>query len=99
MNDAINKIIKDLEEPIKILNKINLERLKNIKRNINYIINNNIVDEKIIESVFDNLLDLIYFYGEELNQIYFDFLNYYECINKEACNEYKKLYLDIVNEE
>lgn len=98
MNGIVNKIIKDIKDPILYLNNSNLKRLTNLKYIINYILNNNIINKKIIENILDDLLDLTYCYGEELNELYFSFLNYYEKIDKEASHDYKKFYLEILKE-
>lgn len=95
--EIINKMVKKLEEPINNLNVINIEKLKQIKNNINLIVKYNIKDEKIIESIFDILLDLTYFYDDELNEVYFNFLDYYKNIDKESTEDYKKYYLYILN--
>lgn len=89
----------ELQEYLILLNEINYTELNKVRDEILYIINNNIIDENIIEHIFDRLLDLVYWYGDELNELYFKFLDYYKIINNEASKDYKLHYLEICNKE
>lgn len=94
-------IDKELEEIKSLgldLQKIQKEKLNYEKDNVLNIINNKIEDEREILLTFDNLLDLAYWYGEEIKEIYYKLLDYYKNINIVASNDYKKYYLQIIEE-
>jgi len=95
----MDEIIKSLQEPILELKKIGLEELKSVKVKIDYIIENNIKDENIIEHILDELLNLSYIFGSEIEDVYNNLTDYYKTIDIESSYEYKKYYLSIINEE
>ena len=81
------------------LNNIQLTQLNFLRDELNYIINNNIKDEKKIEKTFDMLVDLLYWFGEEIEDLYFELVNYSKNINIDIANDYEKIYTEIINEE
>lgn len=94
MNDLPQDLITMLDE----LNILQNKELKKVKKQITDIISNNIIDEKLIENTFDRLLDLTYFFGNDMSDIYYTFLDYYSCINLEASNDYETFYLEIIGD-
>ena len=58
------------------LNNMQLTQLNFLRDEVNYIINNNIKDEKKIEKTFDMLVDLLYWFGEEIENLYYKLVNY-----------------------
>ena len=94
-----DKLINDLKEPMAELNNMQLTQLNFLRDEVNYIINNNIKDEKKIEKTFDMLVDLLYWFGEEIEDLYFELVNYSKKINIDIANDYEKIYNEIVNEE
>ena len=70
-----------------------------LRDEVNYIINNNIKDEKKIEKTFDMLVDLLYWFGEEIEDLFFGLVNYSKKINIDIANDYEKIYIEIINEE
>ena len=99
LKNPIDKLINDLKEPMAELNNIQLTQLNFLRDELNYIINNNIKDEKRIEKTFDMLVDLLYWFGEELEDLYFELVNYSKKINIDIANDYEKIYTEIINEE
>ena len=81
------------------LNNMQLTQLDFLRDEVNYIINNNIKDEKKIEKTFDMLVDLLYWFGEEIENLYFKLVNYSKKINMDIANDYEKIYTEIINEE
>ena len=98
-DDAVNELINELKEPMAELNNMQLRQLEFIKNDINYIINNNIKNEKKLEKTFDMLVDLLYWFGEEIEDLYFEFVKYVKKINIDMASDYQKIYNEIINEE
>lgn len=99
LKDSIDKLINDLKEPMAELNSMQLTKLNFLRDELNYIINNNIKDEKKIEKTFDMLVDLLYWFGEEIEDLYFELVEYSKKINIDIANDYEKIYIEIINEE
>ncbi len=98
-SEVIDELVETLKEPMQKLNKMQEIQLNFLIGEVKNIINNDIKDEQRIEKVFDMLLDLTYWYGDDIKTIYYDLLKYYEKINLNASKEYEKFYLEIINEE
>lgn len=99
LKNPIDKLINDLKEPMAELNNMQLTQLNFLRDEVNYIINNNIKDEKKIEKTFDMFVDLLYWFGEEIEDIYFGFVKYVKKINIDIANDYERIYNEIINEE
>ena len=99
LKNPMYKLINDLKEPMAELNNMQLTQLNILRDEVNYIINNNIKDEKKIEKTFDMLVDLLYWFGEEIEDLYFKLVNYSKKINIDIANDYEKIYTEIINEE
>ena len=99
LKNPIDKLINDLKEPMAELNNIQLTQLNFLRDELNYIINNNIKDEKKIEKTFDMLVDLLYWFGEEIEDLYFELVEYYRKIDLDVANDYERFYNEIINEE
>ena len=99
LKNPIDRLINDLKEPMTELNNMQLTQLNFLRDEVNYIINNNIKDEKKIEKTFDMLVDLLYWFGEEIEDLYFKLVNYSKKINIDIANDYEKIYTEIINEE
>ena len=99
LKNPIDRLINDLKEPMTELNNMQLTQLNFLRDEVNYIINNNIKDEKKIEKTFDMLVDLLYWFGEEIEDLYFELVNYSKKINIDIANDYEKIYTEIINEE
>ena len=94
-----NKEIRNIKKIIMKVLKNNALVLKETAINVNYIINDNIKDKKIIEHNLDILLDLTHTMGDKTSIIYYKLLNFYKDIDVEASIYYKELYLDIINNQ
>ena len=99
LKNPIDKLINDLKEPMLELNNMQLTQLNFLRDEVNYIINNKIKDAKKIEKTFDMLADLLYWFGEEIEDLYFELVNYSKKINIDIANDYEKIYTEIINEE
>ena len=98
-DSIVDALVNELKEPMAELNNMQLRQLEFIKNEINYIISNNIEDEKKIEKTFDVLVDLLYWFGEEIEAPYFELVKYSKNINMDIANDYEKIYIEIINEE
>ena len=98
-DSIVDALVNELKEPMAELNNMQLRQLEFIKNEINYIISNNIKDEKKIEKTFDMLVDLLYWFGEEIEDLYFELVKYSKKINIDIANDYEKIYTEIINEE
>ncbi len=81
------------------LNTMQLRQLEFIKSEVNYIINNNIKNKKKIEKTFDMLVDLLYWFGGEIEDLYFKLVKYSEKVNIDIAGDYERIYNEIINEE
>ena len=52
-----------------------------------------------IEFTLDNLLDLAYWYSDNIKELYYSLLEFYKDINLKNANDYENLYLDIIERE
>ena len=95
----VDKLINELKEPMAELNNMQLRQLNFLENEVNLIIENNVKDEKKIEKTFDMLVDLLYWFGEEIEDLYFELVKYSKKINIDIANDYEKIYIEIINEE
>ena len=62
-----------MEELVKEIKKLEVlldNNLGMLKDKVDYIISNKISDKKEIEFTLDNLLDLVYWYGDNIKELY-----------------------------
>ena len=91
-----------MEELVKEIKKLEVlldNNLGMLKDKVDYIISNKIADKKEIEFTLDNILDLVYWYGENIKELYYSLLEFYKDIDLKSADDYEKIYLDIINEE
>lgn len=79
---------KELVNLIKNLKKVQKDYFNIIKLDVDYIINNKIVDKNMIEHLLDALLDICN--DEENIKYYYKLCDYYDSIDKESSNFYRK---------
>ena len=91
----MKKIVTEIKKIKVLLDK----KIDILKDKVDYIISNKISDKKEIEFTLDNILDLVYWYGENIKELYYSLLEYYKDIDLKSADDYGKLYLDIINEE
>ena len=80
---------KELVNLIKNLKKAQKDYFNIIKTDVDYIINNKIVDKNMIEHLLDGLLDVCN--DEESIKYYYKLCDYYEKIDKENSTFYRKV--------
>ena len=88
-----------MEELVKEIKKLEVlldNNLGMLKDKVDYIISNKISDKKGIEFTLDNILDLVYWYGENIKELYYSLLEYYKTINLNNARDYENIYLDII---
>ena len=88
-----------MEELLKEIKKLEVlldNKLGMLKDKVDYIISNKISDKKEIEFTLDNILDLVYWYGENIKELYYSLLEYYKTINLNNARDYENIYLDII---
>ena len=88
----------ELIDSLREVNKLQNIKLDYVKKEIKFILDNSIIDNQKIEKTFDELLDLTYWFSEEIEPIYYKLLDYYKNINLEASKDYEKFYLEIIEE-
>ena len=88
--------MKKLVTEIKKLEVLLDNNLGMLKDKVDYIISNKISDKKEIEFTLDNILDLVYWYGENIKELYYSLLEYYKTINLNNARDYENIYLDII---
>lgn len=82
---------KPIFNKLSILSKLELD---DINKKIEYILNNKVTNESIIESTLDRLLSLEFVNYIDIEKPYFILFDYYQNINKESAIEYKKYFID-----
>ena len=88
-----------MEELLKEIKKLEVlldNNLGMLKDKVDYISSNKISDKKEIEFTLDNILDLVYWYGENIKELYYSLLEYYKTINLNNARDYENIYLDII---
>lgn len=88
-----------MEELLKEIKKLEVlldNKLGMLKDKVDYIISNKMSDKKEIEFTLDNILDLVYWYGENIKELYYSLLEYYKTINLNNARDYENIYLDII---
>ena len=88
-----------MEELVKEIKKLEVlldNKLGMLKDKVDYIISNKISDKKEIEFTLDNILDLVYWYGDNIKELYYSLLEYYKTINLNNARDYENIYLDII---
>lgn len=91
-----------MEELLKEIKKLEVlldNKLGMLKDKVDYIISNKMSDKKEIEFTLDNILDLAYWYGNNIKELYYSLLEFYRDIDLKSADDYEKNYLDIINEE
>ena len=95
----MNQSSKDLDEIIQCIK--NLESIQQVvvddlKIKINNIIKNNITDDKMVEHIYDNLINLLQ--TKEVEKLFKKLSKYYYFVNPnlvcEYVNLYRELYID-----
>ena len=89
-----------MKKSVKEIKKLKVlldNKLVILKDKVDYIISNKISDKKEIELTLDNILDLVYWYGENIKELYYSLLEYYKDIDLKSADDYEKFYLDIIN--
>ena len=89
----MKKLVTEMKKLEVLLDK----KLDILKDKVDYIISNKISDKKEIEFTLDNILDLVYWYGENIKELYYSLLEYYKDIDLKSADDYEKFYLDIIN--
>lgn len=93
---SLNNINMDKEKEInRIITKINEltnESILDLSIRINYIIENNIIDENYIGNTFDYLLSLVFAEELEIKKLYIKLIEYSFKINKGLAYDYIKMY-------
>ena len=73
-----------MKKSVKEIKKLKVlldNKLVILKDKVDYIISNKISDKKEIELTLDNILDLVYWYGENIKELYYSLLEYYKDID------------------
>lgn len=97
--EMTDKIFNEIKGYVAKLNELQKVQFHIVKNKVNNIMKNNIKDSNLIGHTFDELLDLAWFYGDGVYELYYKFLAYYRKIDKEAADDYERFYLEILDEE
>ena len=98
-NEMTDKIFSEIKGYAEQLNELQMVEFHIVKNKINNIMKNKIKDSNLISHTFDELLDLAWFYGDGVYNLYYKFLAYYRKIDKEAADDYERFYLEILDED
>lgn len=97
--NPIDDLIDEIRAPMVELNNMQLTQLNFIKSEVDSIIKNKIRDTKRIQKTFDMLLDLVYWFGNEIEKEYYVLLEYYKKVDCDVAKDYERFYIEIINEE
>ncbi len=86
---------KQLINNIKDLDKLQRIKMRLVNNEIYEIITNNIIDDNKIEHLFDDILDLYYWFGPDVDHIFEELYNYYKNINNKITKDYQGFYLEL----
>ena len=81
-----------MKKSVKEIKKLKVlldNKLVILKDKVDYIISNKISDKKEIELTLDNILDLVYWYGENIKELYYSLLEYYKDIDLKKADDYE----------
>ena len=81
-----------MKKSVKEIKKLKVlldNKLVILKDKVDYIISNKISDKKEIEFTLDNILDLVYWYGENIKELYYSLLEYYKDIDLKSADDYE----------
>ena len=98
-DEMTDKIFNEIKGYVEKLNELQKVEFHIVKNKINNIIKNKVKDSNLISHTFDELLDLVWFYGDGVYNLYYKFLAYYRRIDKEAADDYERFYLEILDED
>lgn len=99
LESSADKLIEELKTSMIELNNMQLMQLNFLKGEVDYVIKNSVKDKKRIEKDFDMLSDLAYWFGKEIEDLYYSLLVYYKKIDLYVAKDYERFYLEIINEE
>lgn len=99
LESSVDNLIEELKTPMIELNNMQLMQLNFLKDEVDFVIKNSVKDKKRIEKDFDMLLDLVYWFGKELQREYYNLIEYYKQIDLDVAKDYERFYLEIINEE
>ncbi len=92
-------VIYDLVKMCQQAIELSKQQFEMLNIMVNNIINNKVTDYRIIEHVFDLLLDVTYILGDQTRNLYYKLLEYYKTIDVLSSMDYEKYYLEIVGEK
>jgi hypothetical protein len=99
MNKVVDEILKDMEDPIRIINKANEDKLEYLTHKVDYIITFDITEYDILEHTLDELLEITYWFGTKTLDLYYKLLNHVNKISEEIKEDYLRYYNEIIEEE
>ena len=95
---TVQKLIDEIKEPLKEMQKLQYEKFDFIKNKVKYILINKISNKQEIEQVLDKLLDLAYWDSQLIKDTFYELINYYKMIDNNAANCYEGYYIEIIEE-
>lgn len=87
---------KEIENIVLELNKLQIVALEMVKKDIEFVIYNKCINDTEIEHIFDKILDLAFWYGKEIDILFYDLYNYYKNINIDLCKNYESYYIKVL---
>lgn len=99
LQNSINSLVSSISESVEFLSGLQEQELARVKNKIDYVIATKITDENYLAHLFDDLLNLTYWYGSNMNELYYKLLKYVGNFNLELANDYETYYLEIIYEE
>jgi len=98
-NRQVQKLIKDIKEPLKEIQDFQNQRINFINSRIEYVLLNKINNRNTIENILDELLDIAYWDFEIMKNSFYKLNEYYKKIDYNAAKCYEQDYIEIAEEE
>lgn len=99
LQNSVNSLVSSISESVEFLSNLQEEQLVTVTNKIDYVMTTKITDENYLSHLFDDLLNLTYWYGSNMNNLFYKLHEHVKSFNLELANDYETYYLEIINEE
>lgn len=90
-DDSFKEIISLFQQ----INKLAKQELKAIMNTVSFIMKSRCEDEELISYTFDRMLSLLFFYEDDIKDLYDKLLQYTSTFNQGLSNDYQKIYEEL----
>ena len=88
MDMVIDEILRDMEQPLRLIQKQNLAKLEYLTGKVDYIIEFDIIDYDELEHTLDEILEVTYWFGEDTLDLYQRLLDHVNKVSEEIKENY-----------